>query len=143
MQSQIVLGFTPLRPVSNENVLVSTVRLHSRLINIQPVSLCFMFFHLHIHVCVHVTYIVLCRRFACEFLMQHTHKHYSTYVLISLFINHFVNTHTHTHTHKKGKIGDMRAQTSTCVRGVRCLEAAHLAVELQMGCSHQSSQQDV
>lgn len=37
----------------------------------------------------------------------------------------------------------MRTHTSTNVRGVHCLEAAHLAVELQMGCSHQSSQQDV
>lgn len=108
MQSRIVLGLMQLRPVSNENVLVGTVRLQTRLINIQ-VSLCFIrFVCVFVHlicayiVCVHVPHIVLYFLYRASRMPSfcvwsshatHTHTHASTtYVLISPFINHIVDT---------------------------------------------------
>ncbi len=64
--------------------------------------------------------------------VRHTHTHTHTHTN--------THTHTHTHTHSKSVCADTHKLKCACVH---CLEAAHLAVELQMGCSHQSSQQDV
>lgn len=62
-------------------------------------------------------------------------SHTSRCMSMSVFMNHSVDTHTknlRTHIH-----------TRTDVYHMRCLESAQLAVDLQMGCSHQSSQQDI
>lgn len=103
-------------------------------------------------VCMLVTYTIfffLCCTFCMpSFYMWTSATHTSTtFVLILPFINHFF-WHKHTHTQTQRKKFEKHTHMHTHKRKhkcacVHCLEAAHLAVELQMGCSHQSSQQDV
>lgn len=106
-------------------------------------------------VCAHAARIILCgiyhyspipwipcarHDFAHELVMQHTRTHT---LCMCWWHCSWITQSTHKKTSHSRRRTHTHIHTSTNVCRVRCLEAAQLAVELQMGCSHQSSQQDV
>ena len=83
-------------------------------------------------VCSIVLHFTFCIQWFCMWFwfykMQAKHMCWSHHSWITLLTHRYRIREMHTHK---------------TAHGVHCLEAAHFAVELQMGCCHQSSQQDI